>query len=144
MIFKIAIISLLHLIALIGAVFMYIYVKSKKDSMPKWYSYVAIGFIGLVVLMKIIFVAIAICVICCRHHGGGGEERRMFMMQHEMRMHERDCERECEGDERCSRGKMDCDKECEEACEGKEDKDCCKDKKGCEKDTIVVRKEIKK
>jgi hypothetical protein len=100
---------------------------------PKWYSYLAIGFIGLVILMKIVFVAIAICMMCCRHHGGEGNERRMYMMQHEMRMHGRDCERE--GDEKCSRGKMDCDKECQEACEGRGE--------GCEKDT-VVQKVIKK
>ena len=123
-----------------GAVFMYIYVKSKKDSVPKWYGYLAIGFIGLVILMKIVFVAIAICMMCCRQHGGEGNERRMYM-QHEMRMHERDCERECEGDEKCSRGKMDCDKECEEACEGKGEMNCHKEK--CERDT-VVQKVIKK
>jgi hypothetical protein len=140
MLYKIAVISLLHLIALLGAVFMYVYVKAKQDKLPKWYSYLAIGFIGLVILMKIVFVAIAICMMCCRHHGGEGNERRMYM-QHEMRMHERDGERGCEGDEKCSRGRMDCNKECEEACEGKGE-NCHKE--SCEKDTTVVQKVIKK
>ena len=62
-------------------------------------------------------------------------------MQREMRMHERECERGCEGDERCGRGKMDCDRECEEACEGRGEMNCPKGK--CERDT-VVQKVIKK
>ena len=141
MLYKIASLLLIDFIALICATLMYIYVKSKKDELPKWCNYVSLFFIGAAILMKILIVAVAICLACCRHHGGEGEERRMYMMQHEMRMHERDGERECEGDERCSRGKMDCDKECQEECEGKGEMNCHKEK--CERDT-VVQKVIKK
>src|ERR1700739_1246737 len=117
MLYKIASLLLIDFIALICATILYIYVKSKKDELPKWCNYVALFFIGAAILMKILIVVGAICMVCCRHYGGG-EEKRMHMMQREMRMHERECERGCEGDERCGRGKMDCDRECEEACEG--------------------------
>ena len=146
MLYKIASLLLIDFIALICATLLYIYVKSKKDELPKWCNYVSLFFIGAAILIKILIVVVAICLACCRHHGGGGGEGRMYMMRHEMRMHERDCERECEGDERCGRGRMDCDKmncdkECEEECEGKEEMSCPKGK--CERDT-VVQKVIKK
>ncbi len=141
MIFKLALLLSINLIALLFAVFIYIYIKAKQDRLPKWFSYLGLGAIGAVVLMKIVIVVMAICLICCRHRGGENKEKRMFMMMHEMRMHQRDGERECEGDERCSRGKMDCDMECEEACEGKGEMSCPKGK--CERDT-VVQKVIKK
>ena|ERR1700758_2728430 len=146
MLFKIATLLSVELIALICASFMFIYVKAKKETLDKFYTYWALSFIGIVILMITFTLAATICFAACRPHHEDGEKRRMYMNK-EMRFYERDCDGdECErGEENCKRGSMDCCKE--EECEGKMDTNCCKsekDKESCKKDTTIEHKATKK
>jgi hypothetical protein len=154
MVFKLGTLLSVELIALICSTFMFIYVKSKKEAIEKWCTYVSIFFVGLVTLMMIFTLAVTVCMANFRHHNKDGERR----MHKEMKCHERECDGECErSEENCRRGSMNCYEEGEECEEGKKDMDCCKEKHGWErnhkaeeesksvkKDTVITKKPVKK
>ncbi len=161
----------LELIALTGALFLFVYLKTRTTVLSKWFSFSAAAILGLVVLIMAGTFIGAICMHCAHrgHEENEGRERgeqRMMMFHHEfgggmdMERHHRgmmqmegECREggKCEEMEGCEGMKgheemKGCDMK---GCEGMNMKDCekacCKDKKGghCDMDskTVIIKKD---
>jgi hypothetical protein len=157
----------LELIALTGALFLFVYLKTQTTVLNKWFSFSAAAILGLVILIMAGTFIGAICMHCCGERKGHGEnegrergEQRMMLFHHEfgggMDMpgrHHRgmmqmggeynegmNMEGRCEGMEGCE-GMKGCDMK---GCEGMNmkdcEKECCKDKKGghCDMDSKTM------
>jgi hypothetical protein len=152
MLFHLTALFTIELIALTGALFLYVYLKTQTQVLSKWVSFISAAILGLVGLIMLATFIGAICMHCCGHrgHGGEGEERRMIihrefggemgMSGHHrgmMRMEGECSEGKCEGMEGCE-GMKECEemrscdmkggegmKGCDmKGCEGKDMKDC--------------------
>jgi hypothetical protein len=123
----------IQLLALTGALFLFVYIK--KENMNKWFSFAAAAILGLVLLTMIASFVGAICMHCCEqsrraHEGGERREERMIIRggmgegMEMMERHHRMMEMKGEG--------MECGECPEGAC--KEGMECCKEGGKCEMD----------
>lgn len=124
MLFHLTALFAIELIALTGALFLFVYLKTQTQVLSKWFSFISAAILGLVVLTMLSTFIGAICMHCChRGHGGEGEERRIMMMHREF-----GGEMGMPGGHH--RGMMGMESECNEGkCEGMEG---CEEMKGCD------------
>ncbi len=76
--FHLSILFCLELIALTGALFLFLYIK--KENFEKMYSYISVGILSFVILTMLGSFVGAICMHCCRQHGES-EEKRIFIQR---------------------------------------------------------------